>query len=82
MYFRLERLHASNIDDQRFRICLSIFSIVYSIIAIELTLVWNNVSGVYNVNSTGQVIPLIAGSGILISVFWKMRHISVRIYFS
>ena len=80
--FRLERLHASNIDDRRFRIYLSIFSIVYSIIAIELTLVWNNVSGVYNVNSTGQVIPLIAGSGILISVFWKMRDISVRVYFS
>ena len=80
--FRLERLHTSIIDDQRFRIGLSTFSILYSIIAIELTLVWNNVSGVYNVNSTGQVIPLIAGSGTLISVIWKMRHISVGISFS
>ena len=75
-------VYVSNTDDRRFRIYLSTFSILYSIISIELTLVWNNISGVYDVNSTGQVIPIVAGSGTLTGVLWKMRKISVRICFS
>lgn len=35
--------------------------IVYSILAVELTLAWNHVRGVYDVSSTGQLIPLFIG---------------------
>jgi hypothetical protein len=35
--------------------------ILYSILAIEITLSWNHVSGVYEVSSTGQFIPLFIG---------------------
>ncbi|MCJ1395507.1 hypothetical protein MMC18_008393 [Xylographa bjoerkii] len=35
--------------------------VVWTIIAIELTLVFNSVSGVYNIESTGQLIPFIIG---------------------
>ena len=34
---------------------------MYSITGIELTLYWNGVGGVYDVNSTGQLIPLTIG---------------------
>jgi hypothetical protein len=34
---------------------------VWAILSIELTLVWNNISGVYNVTSTGQLIPFVIG---------------------
>jgi hypothetical protein len=30
-------------------------------VAIELTLLWNSTEGVYDVQSTGQLIPLITG---------------------
>jgi hypothetical protein len=35
--------------------------IIYSILAIEITLGWNNVTGVNEVSSTGQFIPLFIG---------------------
>lgn len=36
--------------------------ICYSVIAVELSLVWNNIDGVYEVSSTGQFIPLLIGA--------------------
>ena len=39
----------------------STINIVYSILAVELVLVWNNFQDVYEVNSTGQFIPLFIG---------------------
>lgn len=36
-------------------------NIVYSILAVELVLAWNNFQDVYEVNSTGQFIPLFIG---------------------
>ena len=50
---------------------------VYSIVAVELTLVWNHMTEVYTVNSTGQVIPLIVGSGMLINMLLKIRDLFV-----
>ena len=48
---------------------------IWLIIAVELTLKWNAVEGVYMVNSTGQVIPLVVGIGIMLNIFWKLiRH--------
>lgn len=35
--------------------------IIYTILAVELTLAWNNVRGVYDVQSTGQFIALFIG---------------------
>ena len=41
------------------------------ITSIELTLVWNNVSGVYEVSSAGQSIPLVLGVSIFVFVLWR-----------
>ena len=46
----------------------------WSILTVELTLAWNSVKGVYNVQSTGQIIALVVGLGILVKVLWLMRH--------
>lgn len=46
----------------------------WSILAVELTLVWNSVTGVYNVRSTGQIIALVVGLGMLVKVLWLLRH--------
>jgi hypothetical protein len=35
--------------------------LVWAVVAIELTLVWNHVSGVYSLTSTGQLIPFVIG---------------------
>ena len=35
--------------------------LAWAIIAVELTLYWNGITGVYDVQSTGQLIPLITG---------------------
>ncbi|KAF2792031.1 hypothetical protein K505DRAFT_339041 [Melanomma pulvis-pyrius CBS 109.77] len=37
------------------------FWMIWSLIAIELTLSWNGVTGVYDIDSTGQLIPFITG---------------------
>lgn len=39
----------------------SLCVMAYSILAVELTLAWNHVEGVYEVVSTGQFIPLLIG---------------------
>lgn len=51
---------------------------VIAVLSVELTLKWNGVSGVNEVQSTGQVIPLIAGLSVLIYVFWKVYQQRVR----
>ena len=48
----------------------SLFFIIWSIAAIEFTLVWNNMQDIYNVSSTGQLIPFIVGlAGLLKTLF-------------
>ena len=44
---------------------------VWSIIAVELTLNWNSVVDVYEVRSTGQLIPLVGGLMLVISIAWQ-----------
>lgn len=53
----------------------------WSILAVELTLHWNSVKGVYNVKSTGQIIALVVGLGMLVKVLWLLRprRVSKRI---
>lgn len=45
---------------------------IYSILAVELTLKWNHVSDVYEVRSTGQLLPLIGGVVLLICTCWQI----------
>jgi hypothetical protein len=50
------------------------FIAAWSILTVELTLAWNSVKGVYNIQSTGQIIALVVGLGILVKVLWLLRH--------
>ncbi|KAF1955588.1 hypothetical protein CC80DRAFT_594309 [Byssothecium circinans] len=45
-------------------------AIALSVLGVELTLVWNSISGMYDIKSPGQLIPLIIGMGILGHVVW------------
>ena len=45
---------------------------VWSVISVELSLKWNRVSGVSDIASTGQVIPLVIGFGLISTVVWKL----------
>jgi uncharacterized membrane protein len=40
---------------------LSWLALIYSILAVELTIKWNGISDVYEVRSAGQLIPLVIG---------------------
>jgi predicted helicase len=40
---------------------LTVLAIAYFILSIELTISWNRITGVYNIKSTGQLIPFIIG---------------------
>ena len=40
------------------------------ILQVELTIAWNNISGLQSVSTVGQLIPFILGSGGLIKVIW------------
>ncbi|KAL2428462.1 hypothetical protein ABEF91_008638 [Exophiala dermatitidis] len=63
-----QKQHKQTPSSKRILLCLHIVMftwssavIVYSILAVELTLAWNHVRGVYDVSSTGQLIPLFIG---------------------
>ena len=45
---------------------------VWSVLSVELSLRWNRVSGVSDIASTGQVIPLVIGFGLISTVVWKL----------
>ncbi|OAF98788.1 uncharacterized protein CC84DRAFT_1223533 [Paraphaeosphaeria sporulosa] len=49
-----------------------VLACILSVIAIELSLRWNRVLGVYSITSTGQYIPLIIGIASFISVCWDI----------
>lgn len=51
---------------------MNLLCIIWTIIAVELTLLWNNINGVYSLNSTGQLIPLIIGVAGLLSFLHGM----------
>lgn len=48
------------------------FTIIWSVAAIELTLVWNKVTDVNNLGNTGQLIPFVIGIASLPSSFWHV----------
>jgi hypothetical protein len=41
---------------------------LWCLVAIETTLKWNHISGIYTLQSTGQFIPLVIGVGGVLSV--------------
>ena len=51
---------------------MGLFSYVLSIVAIELLLNYNKVSGAYSISSTGQYVALILGIGGFVSVIWTL----------
>jgi hypothetical protein len=51
-------------------VLLMFVTIALSILGVELTLVWNSISGVYDISSPGQLIPLAIGIGMLGQVLW------------
>ncbi|KAL2842249.1 hypothetical protein BJX68DRAFT_244817 [Aspergillus pseudodeflectus] len=48
-------------------------SFIYGILAIELMLRWNRVTGVYNVSSTGELIPFVTGVVGFLDVLFNVR---------
>lgn len=50
----------------------------WCVVGVELTLRWNSVTGVYKIDTTGQIIPLIAGIGVLLVSISKATEPSNR----
>ena len=51
---------------------MGLLSYILSIVAIEVILKWNKVSGVHAIASTGQYVALIIGVGSFVSVCWTL----------
>ena len=51
---------------------MGLSSYILSIVAIEVILRWNKVSGVHSIVSTGQYVALIIGAGSFVSVSWTL----------
>ncbi|KAF2276374.1 uncharacterized protein EI97DRAFT_467079 [Westerdykella ornata] len=70
--FKAEREDGTRGPLSSMSVALYVFvAIALSILGVELTLVWNSISGVYEIKSPGQLIPLIIGMGTLGQVLWK-----------
>ncbi|KAH6627665.1 hypothetical protein F5144DRAFT_576517 [Chaetomium tenue] len=53
----------------------SIFlTFVFSVAAIEMTIQWNGISGVYAVDSAGQLLPILVSSGSLLHVLFAQKE--------
>jgi hypothetical protein len=50
---------------------LSVLSLIYSVLGIELTLYWNHIRDVYTINTTGQLIPFVIGLAGLAKVIYE-----------
>ena len=50
--------------------CMSCVVLLLVVLAIELTLYWNQISGVNTVDSTGQVIPMVIGLTVPVTAVW------------
>jgi hypothetical protein len=66
------QLGSADIHIYRTLASLGLLIFTYSILSIELTISWNRISGVYDISSTGQIIPLVIGLGLLMSVTWRL----------
>ena len=55
---------------------LSPVLMIYSIVAVELTLMWNHVTNIYEVKSTGQALALVFGAANFASLLWELLGLS------
>ena len=58
---------------RRARICIFVLHLLvlaYFIITVEVTLVWNGVTGINSMAQTGQLIPLVTGCTSMVQVVW------------
>jgi len=56
----------------------NIVSLIYSVIGIEMTLHWNHVTGVYSINSVGQLIPFVIGLvGFIKVVYEPLKEVNL-----
>lgn len=51
---------------------LTALILIYSTVAIELTLIWNGITDIYTVASTGMIIPFIAGICLLLNILYTL----------
>lgn len=58
---------------------LCILLLIMAAASVECIIVWNRVSGVNDMFSTGQLIPLVVGVGGLIQVLYKLTNQEVRV---
>ncbi|KAL4422293.1 hypothetical protein ABPG75_008490 [Micractinium tetrahymenae] len=58
-----------------------VVALIIMILGTELTLHWNDIQGVYSLNSTGQLIPMLAGIGAVTrdAYFWWERRRGCRV---
>ena len=52
---------------------------IYSIVNIELLIRYNNITGVYTLLSTGQIIPFVMGIASLWKTCWQIMLVNVEL---
>ena len=72
-------------SDERFlktvTVCMHTYiflAVAWFLICIELTIFWNNISGVYDVRTTGQLIPLVIGVSNAVTAVHEMGLAIIR----
>ena len=53
-------------------LAIGVFTFVWTILAIELTIHWNNISGMYVLDTTGQYVPLAVGLGGFVRLLYEL----------
>ena len=56
---------------QLLRLADSLFTLVWSILAIELTIHWNNITNMYTIDNIGQYVPLAVGLGGFVRLIYR-----------
>jgi len=56
---------------------INCFCLTLAVVAVELTLMWNFVSGINSMNSVGQFIPFTVGVSGLVQVLWAIVGVYV-----
>ena len=56
-----------------YAVIFGVAAICWFVLAVELTLYWNSINSVYNISSTGQLIPFIVG----LLGFVRVTHLAI-----
>jgi uncharacterized membrane protein YuzA (DUF378 family) len=65
----------------RFMLATDVLIVIWTVLAVELSLIWSHVTGIYEISSTSQLIPLVVGlSGVMQNtlqvLYKKTREVS------